>query len=361
MVARTRYALPLSPSLERKFGPLRDRFDLRVLATSADGRPHDDGTFQLVPRAAALDGLAFWVLLPLRVRRIARRHKPNAILTQGPYEGVAARLAATGAPVVVEIHGDWRTATRLYGRGARRLLAPLADRVAAWGIRHARRVRTLSPFTTGLIRALGVETAGEFTAYLDLGVFVDRLPVPLPEQPLALFVGVLEPYKNVDGLERAWRRAAPQVPDAALRIVGRGPRSGLVQRLAADLPGQTTWVERLTPEEIARALDAATCLVLPSRSEGLPRIAIEALCRGRPIIGARAGGIPDIVQDDVNGLIVDGDDELADALVRMLGDGTLAQRLAAGAEASAGRWRTTPDEYADKLAALVAPYTGTGP
>jgi glycosyltransferase involved in cell wall biosynthesis len=359
MVARTRYTLPLSPSLERKFAPLRDRFELRVLATSADGLAHDDGTFHLVPRLPALDGPLFYALLPLRVRAIARLHRPHAIVTQSPYEAALVRLARTGAKVVVELHGDWRTATRLYGSRLRRALSPLADATGAWGIRRADAVRTLSPFTSTLVRDLGVEPAGEFVAFMDLDLFLDRPPEPLPAAPAALFVGVLELYKNVDGLARAWRLAAPRVPGAQLRIVGRGSRRSIVGELVRDLPAQATWTERLPQEEIVRALDAATCLVLPSRSEGLPRIAVEALCRGRPIVGARGGGIPDVVEDGVNGLLVDGDEALADALVRLLTDRELADRLSAGARHSADKWLATPEDFADRLSALVAPYTGS--
>src|SRR5438552_4022787 len=96
MVARTRYSLPLSPSLERKFAPLRQRFELRVLATSADGRAHDDGTFHLVPRLPAADGALFYALLPSRVRALAREHRPDAIVTQSPYEAALVRLARPG-------------------------------------------------------------------------------------------------------------------------------------------------------------------------------------------------------------------------------------------------------------------------
>src|SRR5207244_7278784 len=143
LVARTRYQLPLTPSLERKFAALRERFELRVLATAADGRAHDDGTFRLVPRLPLLDGPLFYLLLPFRLRRIAREHRPAAIVTQSPYEAAIARLARTGARLVVELHGDWRTATRLYGSSLRRPLAPLADGLGAWGIRHADAVRTI--------------------------------------------------------------------------------------------------------------------------------------------------------------------------------------------------------------------------
>jgi glycosyltransferase involved in cell wall biosynthesis len=116
-----------------------------------------------------------------------------------------------------------------------------------------------------------------------------------------------------------------------------------------------TWTESLAASEIATALDDATALVLPSRSEGLPRVVIEAFCRGRPVVGARAGGIPDIVEDDVNGVLVPpGDpDALAAALVRVLGDRALAERLGASAATAAGRWALSPEAYAEAVARLV--------
>ena len=358
LVARTRYALPLSPSLERKFDALRERFELRVLATSADGRAHDDGTFRLVERLPFLDGPLFYALLPLRVRKIAREHRPVAVVTQSPYEAAFVWLAHTRARIVVELHGDWRTATRLYGSPLRRALSPLADAVGAFGLRRAAAVRTISSYTTGLVRDVGIEPAAEFPAFMDLEVFSERPPVPLPTAPAALFVGVLELYKNVDGLARAWRTAAERIPGAHLRIVGRGSRTEIVRELVRALPAQTTWAERLTQEEVARALDEATCLVLPSRSEGLGRVLIEAFLRERPVVAMSVGGIRDVVVDGVNGLLVTSDDELADALVRLLSDRQLAERLAAGARHSAERWLATPADYADRIARLVRPYTG---
>ncbi|HZO97877.1 MAG TPA: glycosyltransferase family 4 protein [Gaiellaceae bacterium] len=364
LVARTRYELPLSPSLERKFAALRERFDVRVLATAADGRARDDGTFRLVGRLPLADGPLFYALLPLRVRRLARERPPAAIVTQSPYEAACVRLAGAGAPVVVELHGDWRTATRLYGSPLRRALSPLADRVGAFGLRRADAVRTISSYTSGLVRALGVEPAAEFPAFMDLELFAGRPPAPLPAEPAALFVGVLELYKNVDGLARAWRLAAPRLPGARLRIVGRGSRPDVVRGLLHDLPEQTAWSERLTQAEVARALDEATCLVLPSRSEGLGRVLIEASLRGRAAVAMDVGGIGDVVADGVNGLLVSSEEELADALVRMLSDRPLAERLGAAARERAGRWLATPEEYADRIAELVArvapPYTAPG-
>lgn len=369
MVGRTRYGLPLPPSLERKFAALGERFELRVLASAADRTTAGDVTFALQPplRVRALDGARFYVTLPFRVARELRRSQPHAIVAQSPYEGLACLLGRRLAgrrggrpPMIVEIHGDWRTFARLYGSPARALVAPLADRLARTAVRRADAVRTLSGFTTELVRSVGVEPAAVFTTYSDLTAFSEPPPVPLPERPAALSIGVLERYKNVDGIAAAWRLAAPRLPGATLRLVGDGRRRGLVASLLADVPGQTEWVPRLTTAEVVQALDSAWLLVLPSRSEGTPRVVMEALCRGRAVIGGRAGGIPDVVEHDVTGMLVDPErpEEIADALVRLLSDRALCERLGAAAHERSARWTYTPAEYAQRLSELVEAVVG---
>jgi glycogen synthase len=86
---------------------------------------------------------------------------------------------------------------------------------------------------------------------------------------------------------------------------------------------------------------------------------VEAFCRGRPVVATRVGGIVDLVRDGENGLLVEpGDTEaLADAIVLVLTDRALAERLAAGARPSAEPWLATPDQYAERLRTLVASLT----
>jgi glycosyltransferase involved in cell wall biosynthesis len=270
------------------------------------------------------------------------------------------RLARVDTAVIADVHGDYRAPTRLYGSRLRGLLNPIADRVAESALRRADGVRTVTAYTTELVRGLRVEPTDEFPAYMDFASFQQRPPVPLPNQPQALFVGVLERYKNVDGLADAWRLAAPRVPEAKLRLVGSGTLARVVERLVGDLPDLTVWTPQLTQPEVATALDESTCLVLPSRSEGMGRVVIEAFCRGRGVIGSRVGGIVDLVEDGVNGLLVEPGDTgaLADALVRVLGDRALAERLGAAAHASADLWTITPEEFARRLRALVEQVAG---
>jgi glycosyltransferase involved in cell wall biosynthesis len=357
-VSRTRYRLPLSPLLEQKFEVLGRELDVRVLASAAPGSAPGSGMFTLVPplRPRALDGAAFWLALPWRTARLLREFRPDAVVCQTAYDAAAAllarRIARVPARVIVEVHGDWRTSTRLYGSRARRAVARVGDAIAAAALRRADAVRTVSPFTADLVRRLGVEPAADFPAFMDLAPFTGPI-APLPERPAALFVGVLEAYKNVDGLAAAWRLAAARVPDASLHLVGKGSRTEIAESLVRELG--VRWDRDLQPDEVARALDDAWVLVLPSRSEGMGRVLVEAFCRGRGVIGAKAGSIPDLVEDGVSGLLVEPDDPraLADALVRLLTDRALAERLCAGARDSAGPWLQTPEEYAHRMRELV--------
>lgn len=357
---RTRYTSPLSHTHARKFDAVGRVLDYRVLGSAASGgRPPERFALTRPLPVRALDGPAFYLRLPLLVARELRRFRPDAVIAQSPYEGLAVlagrRLAGCDARVIVEVHGDWRTATRLYGSPLRAALAPLADRAARLALRRADATRAVSAFTAGLVRGVGVEPAAVFHTYTEIGAFTAAPPAPVPGEPRFAFVGVAERYKNVDGLAEAWRLAAPHLPGVTLELVSEGRRVAVLEGLLADLPEQTIWHRRLEPAAVSALLDRSWALVLPSFSEGLPRVAIEALARGRPVVGSRAGGIPDAIADGENGLLVAPGDSraLADALVRLAGNRALAERLAARARPSVEELLTSPEEYARRVAELV--------
>jgi glycosyltransferase involved in cell wall biosynthesis len=85
------------------------------------------------------------------------------------------------------------------------------------------------------------------------------------------------------------------------------------------------------------------------------RVIVEALCRARPVLGSDVGGIPDLVIDGENGVLVrPGDvDALAAALTALLGDRPRLERLAANARLSADPWIATPQQFAERMRALV--------
>jgi len=354
-VGRTRYRLPLPDGLARKWDALSERMDVRVVASGTGTDPR----FHLV-RPRPLDGPVFYSTLPVVLARELRSFRPDVVVAESPYEAAAAEiaraLARSPARVVVEVHGDWRVWSSHYGSRARSVLRPASDAVAGWAVDHADGHRAVSGFTASMLRDRGHEPLGVFTTYSDLSAFTaPRLPVP--EERRVLFVGVLERYKNVEGLATAWRLVTTRVPDAQLHLVGTGTLTEVAEGLARD---GVKWERRLEPSAVAAAFDASRALLLPSASEGLPRIGVESFLRGRGVVGTRAGGIPDLVEDEVSGLLVDlGDAEaLAAAIERVLVEDGLAARLGEGAAAAASQCVSTPEEYADRVLAVVEAVIG---
>src|SRR5215208_1703289 len=362
-VGRTRYSLPLPGWLAKKFDALERQLDFRVIASARDGDPGSDARFALLEplRPGFLDGAIFYLRAPFAVRRQIAAFRPEVIVAESPYTGAAAligRALASGhrPRVVVEVHGDWRTATRMYGSPRRGVLSPLADAISRLVVRRGDAVRALSGYTEGLVEEVrGVPVTASFPTYTDLTAFTAKPVQPLPARPTAVFVGMLEPYKNVDGLAAAWELVAARLPDARLVLIGNGSRRDVAEQLAAEHPHSVEWHPELLPAEVAERLDEGTVLVLPSRNEGLGRVIIEAFARGRGVIASNVGGIPDLVRHDVEGLLVEPSDHdgIADSIVRVLSNATLAARLGTAARARYAEWHTTPVEFASRMRELV--------
>jgi glycosyltransferase involved in cell wall biosynthesis len=311
-------------------------------------------------RPRRLDGILFHMRLPLRVRNQIREFRPDVVVAADPFIGSAVlagrTLARSRIPVIVEVHGDWRTFTRLYGSSSRKTIAKLADALARLSLRRADATRALSRFTSSLVEEMrGRPADGIFPTYSDLSAFTARPVAELPQRPTALFVGALEAYKNVDGLAAAWRRVAAELPEAKLVIVGKGSRPAPVERLIRDLPEHVEHVPELDPDGVARAFDESTLLVLPSWPEGLGRVVIESFARGRGVVATDAGGIPDMVTDGREGILIPPADEdaLVESLLRVLGDRELAARFGAAAHLRYADWHSTPADFAAAYRELV--------
>ena len=357
-----RYDLPLHPSLARKWDAVAARLDIRIIGRAGSMSASDD-RFRLFRFRGppAFEGAAFYASLRALGASEVRRFHPDVVVAQSPYEGLAVlpglrRRGGRQPRIVVEVHGDWRTFARLYGSPGRRVIAPLTDRAAIRALRSAHATRAISGYTAQLAQEVtGRPPVAVFPAYFDLYSYVREPRLPLPETPTVLWVGVLEHVKNPVGLARAWGVVADRIPNARLHVVGQGRLEAVVQDLVRRFPRRVIHDRRLEPNQLSRAYDAATLLALPSRAEGMGRVIIEAFARGRPVVASNAGGIGDLVRPGHNGLMTPcGDDSaFADALTTVLTDRSLAERLARGAADEAPRHNSTPDRYADAVAAMV--------
>jgi len=226
--------------------------------------------FPRTPRAAA--SVVYYTIAPLMAAALGARGRA-VVVCQSPYDSAGLLLLRKLLPrrarprVVVEVHGDWRTASRLYGGRSRRLLAPIADRIAVWALRRADRVRAVSAEMEALVRRAGF--SGEvdlFVAYSDFAAFLEPAPSPPPERPILLFVGAFELSKAVDVLVEAFHKVSAQIPEAELWMLGEGPLRNQVEQQAEALGvGDQIRLLGMRPRtELPAIIDRARCLVLPT-------------------------------------------------------------------------------------------------
>lgn len=161
--------------------------------------------------------------------------------------------------------------------------------------------------------------------------------------PTIVYVGRLRRYKGVDWVLRAWPRVLERVPNARFEVVGDGPwQDALVKQAAArGLGGSVAFRGFLPFAEKVRLMQSAWAVVQPSPKEGWGLTVVEAGACGTAVVAADSPGLRDSVRRDETGLVVPYDDDaaLAGAMVRVLSDVPLRDRLSAAGIAWASRFR----------------------
>ena len=181
-----------------------------------------------------------------------------------------------------------------------------AGKLLDWVCRRMATQADLATFVSADLRSLFGKQAKHSIVFHQAGVYRSMLCTDrrTPHTPLRLlFVGRISPEKGLDDL----LRAVALVPDVVLEVVGDGPMRDSSMQLASDLKiaSRVVWPGRLRwGEPLFSRMRANDTLVLPSLTEGLPQVVIEAMCMGLPVVATEVGGVPEIVRDAENGLLV---------------------------------------------------------
>ena len=172
------------------------------------------------------------------------------------------------------------------------------------------------------------------------------------EEAVILSVGRLSHEKGHADLVRtaAALVAMPGTQDFRVVIVGDGPERQSLANLAARLGVEKQVVFAGFQRDTRPYYGMATIVAVPSHSEGSPNVVLEAMAAGLPIAANRVGGIPEILEECVTGLLVEprNPDAMAKALFRLLSDDELRGRLGAAAKAQATSAHT-PEAYRQAL------------
>jgi glycosyltransferase involved in cell wall biosynthesis len=302
--------------------------DVEVVAVAARTDPDD-----LVPAMSAAGinarklGSPLW---PLRLRRLVREERVDIVHFHGPYVGGLGRPALVGTHVrVVDSEHNMWSSYRRPSRALSRLSFGRNDAVIA-----------VSDAVAGELeksRLPGRERARAIRNGIDVdAVRADAargVTAPIPESPRYVCVGHLRHRKGVDVL----LRASLSVPNARGVVVGDGEDAAHLRALCDELHAP---VDLLGNRPDARAItSAAEVFVVPSRTEGTPLALLEAMALERPIVATAVGGIPELLTNDENALLVPPESPaaLAAAIGRLLDDRELAARLGAAARETVAR------------------------
>jgi glycosyltransferase involved in cell wall biosynthesis len=305
----------------------------------------------------ALPKGAVHVAAGVEIARAARR--ADVVYATGLFARTAAACGLARRPFVVKLTGDpaferarWRRRVtgdvRRFQEGGGGIEAALLRRVRDSALGRAAHVVCPSGFLRELALSWGLAPER-----------VSVLPNPAPalpelaprdelrrsfgiDGPTLAFAGRFGPQKALDLLVDAMSR----VDGVTLLLAGEGeaPAAGERVRFLGALPR----------ERVLELFAAADASVLSSSWENFPHAVVEALAVGTPVIATRVGGVPEVVEDGVNGLLVPPGDAaaLAEAVRRFFADGALRDRLRAAAAPSVERF--APDTIVDALERTLA-------
>lgn len=297
------------------------------------------------------------------VRRLARTHLYDAAhfffsLPTGallPFGGLGS------TPVIVSLRGSdvpgYDTSKPALQR-AHRALRPLTR----WIWRRADKVVTVCAALGDLVRRTDLHLDFEVIRNgVDLDLFdVPRGPRPHPLEPVrCLAVARLIQRKGIQPLLQAWTLL--ERGRFRLEIAGDGPLSAYYRGLAEELgiAGEVDFLGPLARDELAERYRAADLFTLVPFDEAFGNVYAEALASGLPIVGSAVGGIPELVDDGENGLLVPPGDPAATAgaIRRLADDPDLRRKMSAANRARAEKtlsWDHMAQQYVDLYRRLAA-------
>ncbi len=319
---------------------LRDRGHQVRVVTMAD----DDVSERPVPVDVISRRRPFVVRYPeVAVAGFRGARKADVVYATATYAAAAAASSAARTPLVVKLVSD-PAYERAFRYGA------FTGSLEAFQGAHSARVRLFKHLRTAALgRARRVVVPSRYLADFAIGwgipsarveVLVNPAPVTGNVEPSKMpdntfvFVGRLTEQKALTVL----LDALVEVPEARVELVGDGPQRPILERRAAELGllPRVTFAGAVSRESALARLAGARAAVLPSAWENLPHAAVEALAVGVPVIATAVGGVPEVVKDGENGLLVPPNDpaQLAAAMSRVLKEDSLRNALADNARPS---------------------------
>ena len=264
----------------------------------------------------------------------AARRRPKLVLAAHPNLAPivsAMKVLAPRMKSIICTHGVevWEPLPVVRRRALRR-----ADLVLSPSRATAEFLESLQHVSPKHIRVLPWALDPDFETVAAAATAASKLPAAFPSGPVILTVGrwlLAERYKGMDTIILALPRLLLHWPDIQLALVGSGDDRQWLETIAREsgVRLHVHFLSDLSYGELSACYAASDIFALPSRGEGFGFVYLEAMARGKPVIGGAHGGAPEIIQDGVTGYLVQHGDavQLATSIDTILSNPELARQM----------------------------------
>jgi glycosyltransferase involved in cell wall biosynthesis len=180
-----------------------------------------------------------------------------------------------------------------------------------YALAHADALRAVSESSRRQLQSLAPDKPMmQFMSWTDSRAFSQVQPEkPVSQRCDIVYAGVLVPRKGVHVLLEAFDHIQAEMPQTHLWLIGKAANASYTAALHAQvdelgLKDRVTFVDHVSQPELAAYMSRGRVFVLPTFSEGMPKVLIEAMLCGTPVIASAVDGIPDVLQDGVQGYCV---------------------------------------------------------
>jgi glycosyltransferase involved in cell wall biosynthesis len=262
--------------------------------------------------------------------------QPDIVHGQGTEADCSISAIFSGFPNVLTLHGNMRLIAAL-NRERPFSYNWIAAKLEGFVLPRTSGVVCITNYTRDAVKSLTPQTWVLPNA-VDASFFDVQASPDHSAPPIGLCVGTLCPRKNQNDFIRA---LDPLATKTKFRIIfASEPARDEYGAKFHQLVGERPWCEHvgfLNREQLKTRLGTASFVALPTREDNCPMVVLEAMAAGVPVLASNVGGVPDLVQHEVNGLFCDPDrpETFRTNIARLLDDRALAARLAAEAKAQA--------------------------
>jgi len=269
--------------------------------------------------------ILFWLAIISKIRKV----NPDIVHAQGIGISIPAFMVKLflNKPYSIWCQGSDIYLPWNFKRPISKIVFHFADAVIAYSENMKKEIQKISKRDVHIIsNGIDLQLFSNLTreqARSDLQIIKD--------QQIITFVGTLRPVKGVKYLIRAMDIVVRRKADIRLILIGDGPDRHELEGMTKDLilGNQITFIGKVPHEKVPEFMVASDIFILPSLSEGLPGVIIEAFAAAIPIVATSVGALPEIIREGENGFLVEpkNPEQLAEKILLLLGNSELRNKF----------------------------------